>query len=119
MLRGISSTFNFFNIISLLVLLASVLALAKPAGLNFGQYRGPTYSYNSGSKRRDKADGRAPRDQNKRFKQELTCYVTWQCQFERLVKNMNEAQLNFPYSYKKKIRLSSTGLREKINDLYL
>ena len=37
----------------LLVLLASVLASAKPAWLNFGQHRGPTYSYNDdGSKKR-------------------------------------------------------------------
>ena len=44
--------FNFFDLISLLVLLASVLASAKPAWLNFGQHRGPTYSYNNGSKKR-------------------------------------------------------------------
>ena len=38
--------------ISLLVLLASVLAKAKPAWLNFGQHRGPTYSYNNGSEKK-------------------------------------------------------------------
>ena len=35
---------------TLLVLLASFLASAKPAWLNFGQHRGPTYFYNNGSK---------------------------------------------------------------------
>ena len=32
--------------------MASVLASAKPVWLNFGQHRGPTYSYNNGSKKR-------------------------------------------------------------------
>ena len=53
--RGTSSIFNFFNLIPLLVLLASVLASTKPAWLNFGQHRGPTYSYNEGSKKRQKS----------------------------------------------------------------
>ena len=48
--RGTSSTFNFFHLISLLVLLASVLASTKPVWLNFSQHRGPTYSYNDGNK---------------------------------------------------------------------
>ena len=38
---------------TLLVLLASVLASVKSAWLNFGQHRGPTYSYNNGSKNRE------------------------------------------------------------------
>ena len=52
LLRGTSSTFNFFNLISLLVLLASILASAKPAWLNFGQHRGTTYFYNDSSKKK-------------------------------------------------------------------
>ena len=40
------------SLISLLDWLASALASVKPAWLNFGQHRGPTYSYNNGSEKR-------------------------------------------------------------------
>mgnify|MGYP001793313129 CR=1 FL=1 len=43
---------------TLLVLLASVVASAKPAWPNCCQHRGTTYSYNNGSKKRGKIDGR-------------------------------------------------------------
>ena len=33
--------------------MASVLASAQPAWLNFGQHRRPTYSYNNGSRKRE------------------------------------------------------------------
>ena len=49
--RGTISSLQLL-LFTLLVLLASVLASAKPAWLNFGQHRGPTYSYNDGSKKR-------------------------------------------------------------------
>mgnify|MGYP001792994743 CR=1 FL=1 len=42
---------------TLLILLVSVLASAKPAWLNFSQHRGPTNSYNNGSEKRQ-TDGR-------------------------------------------------------------
>ena len=42
-LRGTSSSLQLL-LFTLLVLLASVLASAKPAWLNFGLHRGPTYS---------------------------------------------------------------------------
>ena len=48
--RGASSSLP--TSFTLLVLLDSLLASAKPAWLNFGQHRGPIYSYNSGSKKR-------------------------------------------------------------------
>ena len=46
------SSFKFFPLISLLVLLPSFVASAKPAWLNFDQHRGTTYSYYNGSKKR-------------------------------------------------------------------
>ena len=51
LLRGTNSSLST-SLFTLLILLASVLASAKPARLNFGQHRGPTYSYNDGSKKR-------------------------------------------------------------------
>ena len=42
----LAHSFNFFNF--LLDWLASALASVKPAWLNLGQHRGPTYSYNNG-----------------------------------------------------------------------
>ena len=88
MLGSLVPLSTVFNLISLLVLLASVLASAKPVWLNFYQPRGPTYSYNNGSKE-EKLMGAfyhinckqypqhkgSPRDLNKRSKEKLTCYV--------------------------------------------
>ena len=57
-LRPTYSTFKIHFFHFLLALLASALASAKPSWLNFGQHRGPTYSYNNGNKKWQNGWGR-------------------------------------------------------------
>ena len=74
LLRGTSATFNFFNFISSLFLLVSVLASAKPVWLNFGQHWEDQLRRTTTVAK--KRQNWWARDQNKRSKQKLTCYVT-------------------------------------------